>query len=61
MQFWIALWTVIWFSSLVVFSLLSVLIIIFGARDLVALLANLKARHGEIPRVPCGPFKSPDQ
>jgi hypothetical protein len=45
MQFWAALWEVIWFAGLGVFSLLSVLVIIFGGYDLAALLTSLRARH----------------
>ena len=45
MQFWIALWTVVWFVSLGIFSILSLLVIVFGFRDLVDLFKTLKMRH----------------
>ncbi len=45
MQFWISLWTLIWFAGLVIFAALSVLVIVHGARDLVALLRALRDRH----------------
>jgi uncharacterized membrane protein len=44
-DFWMSLWTYIWFISLGVFSILAVLVIIFGGYDLVALLASLRQRH----------------
>ena len=44
---WSWLWTLLWFVGLSVFSLLSVLIIIFGGFDLAALLKSLAVRHGE--------------
>jgi len=43
--FWIALWTGLWYGGLAVFSVLSVLVIIFGGFDLAALLASLRQRH----------------
>lgn len=46
-DFWMSLWSLVWFISLGIFSLLSVLIIIFGGHDLAALLGSLKERHGE--------------
>jgi hypothetical protein len=45
LDFWMSLWTGVWFISLGVFSLLSVLVIIFGGQDLVALLKSLHTRH----------------
>ncbi len=45
MDFWMSLWTFIWFLSLGIFALLSVLVIILGGRDLKALLAALRQRH----------------
>lgn len=45
MQFWIALWTAVWFVSLGIFSILSCLVIVFGFRDLLDLFRSLKARH----------------
>lgn len=44
-DFWMSLWTFVWFASLGVFSVLSVLVVWFGGRDLVALLSALRARH----------------
>ena len=46
-EFWMSLWTFTWYVSLVIFSLLSVLIIIFGGYDLAALLKSLHTRHVE--------------
>ena len=46
-EFWMSLWTYVWFVSLGIFSVLSVLVIIFGGYDLAALLKSLKVRHGE--------------
>ena len=45
MDFWATLWTVVWFGGLAVFCVLSILVIIFGASDLLSLLRTLKARH----------------
>lgn len=45
MQFWISLWTLVWFGSLAVFSVLSLLVIVFGFRDLVDLFRTLRERH----------------
>jgi uncharacterized membrane protein SpoIIM required for sporulation len=44
---WMDAWSVVWFVGLSVFSILSVLVIIFGGYDLAALLKSLAARHGE--------------
>ena len=44
-QFWVSLWTATWYVGISVFSLLSVLVIIFGGYDLAALLTSLRARH----------------
>lgn len=46
-QAWTWLWTVLWFSGLAVFSVLSVLVIIMGGLDLAGLLRSLRIRHGE--------------
>jgi hypothetical protein len=46
-EFWSALWTFVWFGGLAVFSVLSVMVIIFGGADLTSLLASLRRRHGE--------------
>ena len=45
MTFWSSLWTITWFAGLGIFAVLSVLVVIFGARDLLALLRSLKDRH----------------
>jgi len=42
-----SLWTYVWFISLGVFSILSILVIIFGGYDLAALLQSLRRRHLE--------------
>jgi len=47
MQIWIYIWTGLWFTSLVVFSFLSALIIVFGAIDLIVLLRSLKSGQQE--------------
>ncbi|NPV48893.1 MAG: hypothetical protein HPY69_18280 [Armatimonadetes bacterium] len=44
-DFWMSLWTLVWFASLGVFSVLSILVIWFGGSDLLALLGALRARH----------------
>jgi hypothetical protein len=44
-NFWVGLWTVLWFFGLAVFSVLSVLVTVCGARDLTALLGALRQRH----------------
>lgn len=44
-DFWIVLWTTLWFSGLAIFSVLSVLVTVGGGRDLVAMLASLRQRH----------------
>lgn len=46
-DFWVSLWAVIWYGGLTIFALLSVLVIIFGGSDLLALLSSLKIRHEE--------------
>ena len=46
-QVWSWVWTLTWFVGLSVFSILSVLVIIFGGYDLAALLKSLAIRHGE--------------
>jgi len=46
-EFWVWLWTVLLFAGVGIFSVLSVLVIIFWGRDLVALLTSLRARHRE--------------
>ena len=47
METWMMVWTLVWYISLFVFSLLSIAVIIFGGHDLVALLNSLRIRHGE--------------
>ena len=44
-EFWMSLWTVVWYASVTIFSLLSILVIIFGGSDLAALLKSLHTRH----------------
>jgi hypothetical protein len=44
---WSALWTFVWFAGLGIFSVLSVLVIVFGGYDLAALLTSLRVRHAE--------------
>ena len=46
-QVWSWVWTLTWFVGLSAFSILSVLVIIFGGYDLAALLKSLAVRHGE--------------
>lgn len=46
-EFWMSLWSIIWFVSLAIFSVLTVMVIIFGGHDLHALLSALRVRHGE--------------
>lgn len=46
-DFWMFVWSALWFVGLGIFSVLSVLVIVFGGYDLVALLASLRRRHGE--------------
>jgi hypothetical protein len=46
-DFWMSLWTFVWYISLGIFSILTVLVIIFGGQDLFALLASLRRRHLE--------------
>lgn len=44
---WMMVWTLVWYISLSVFALLSILVIILGGYDLAALLNSLRIRHGE--------------
>lgn len=46
-EFWMSLWTFIWYVSLAIFSVLTILVIIFGGHDLAALLGSLRKRHEE--------------
>lgn len=55
MDNWALVWTVVWFASIAVFSLLAVLVIILGASDLVALLKGLRERSD----APSDPAESP--
>ncbi len=43
--FWIGLWTIVWFAGLLIFFVLSVMVIIFGGKDLASLLLSLRKRH----------------
>jgi|GEM_PF-6341756 len=45
MMFWRILWSVIWFGGIGVFTALSLLILIYGYRDLVDLFKTLKKQH----------------
>ncbi len=47
MEFWKDLWTVLWFGGLAVFSVLTVIITVQGARDLRALLQGLRDEQRE--------------
>ncbi|MGQ9733237.1 MAG: hypothetical protein ACUVX8_18420 [Candidatus Zipacnadales bacterium] len=42
---WAMIWTVIWFASLGIFTILSVIVIFLGGRDLAGLLRTLRDRH----------------
>lgn len=53
-QVWSWVWTLLWFGGLSVFSILSVLVIIFGGYDLAALLKSLAIRHGEALKAEAG-------
>ncbi|MBM3474277.1 MAG: hypothetical protein FJX75_13490 [Armatimonadetes bacterium] len=53
-QVWSWVWTLTWFVGLSVFSVLSVLVIIFGGYDLAALLKSLAVRHGEAQAAEAG-------
>jgi hypothetical protein len=44
-EFWVGAWTAVWFIGLTVFSILSVLVIVFGGYDLTAMLKSLRDRH----------------
>lgn len=56
MNLWIALWAVTWFGGLAVFTYLTIIVTIFGAKDLVSLVRTLEARHkaGEFDETPVG-------
>jgi len=47
MTFWAPFWTVVWFGGLVTFAALSVMVAVFGLRDLVHLFRTLMARHAQ--------------
>jgi len=47
MEGWILFWQALWYVGLVVFSVLSVVVAIFGASDLVHLLKHIRTRHME--------------
>jgi hypothetical protein len=44
-DFWMDIWTILWYLGLGVFSGLAVVTIIFGGRDLAMMLASLRQRH----------------
>ncbi len=58
-QLWMDLWTVVWFVGLGVFSVLSVLTIIFGGADLVSMLAAIRQRHLAAQETDCPPDERP--
>ena len=43
MAFWQGLWTLLWFGGLALFTVISALVIVHGARDLKLLLQGLRA------------------
>ena len=47
MTFWRALWSFIWFGGVGIFSVLSILILVYGYKDLVELFVKLKKQHEE--------------
>ncbi|MCX7599362.1 MAG: hypothetical protein N2512_10955 [Armatimonadetes bacterium] len=56
-DFWVTLWTILWFFGLGIFSVLSVLVTVGGGRDVVAMLAALRQRHlaAQAENGPAGP------
>lgn len=47
MTFWSSLWTLTWFAGLAIFTILSALVLVFGAHDILALFRSLKDKHGD--------------
>ena len=52
---WPTIWTVVWFASLLIFSLLAVVVIYKGFGDLVWLLKSLKERSDSSDADSTGP------
>jgi uncharacterized membrane protein len=46
-DFWMQIWTFIFFTGVCLFALLSVLVIFFGGFDIAALLRSLQTRHDD--------------
>jgi hypothetical protein len=42
---WMTLWTVVWFGGLLLFTVLAVLVIFGGGKDVASLLLSLRERH----------------
>ncbi len=49
-EFWKSLWSVTWFAGVAIFTVLSVMITIYGAKDLTYLLRSLNRQHEAPPR-----------
>jgi hypothetical protein len=47
MEFWKILWSLLWFGGVGIFALLSIIIIVQGAKDLKALLHGLHVEASE--------------
>jgi hypothetical protein len=47
MHLWINMWTCLFFGGVGIFALLAILVIVYGASDLIYLLSSLKVRHDE--------------
>ncbi len=45
MEFWMSVWSFVWFLGLSVYAVLAVVVSIGGGYDLAAMLASLKQRH----------------
>ncbi|MGD9519716.1 MAG: hypothetical protein AB7W28_09375 [Armatimonadota bacterium] len=58
-DFWIQLWSLVWFGGLAIFSVLAVLVTVFGGADLIALLASLRRRHFERQAADTAPSQEP--
>lgn len=57
-EFWIALWTVVWFGGLALFTLLAIVVSIGAGKDVVSLLMALRRRHMESRAEGRGPAAS---
>ncbi len=49
MEFWKALWSLVWFAGMGIFAVLSVIITVQGAKDLKALLQGLRDETSKPP------------